>query len=71
MKQLVFEYRLREEDLDYRLKFAEDEFKRYKETTLKELELKDVLVDRQNNYINILKKELVYAKNIIKNPNLY
>ena len=35
-----------------------------------ELKLKDVILKRYQNYSQVLKKELVYAKNIIKNPKL-
>ena len=43
----------------------------YKNDTTKEMMLKDVLVDRLKNFTEMLKKELQFAKNIIKNPNLF
>ena len=39
-------------------------------STDKELEIKDLILARQNEYVRVLKKELVYAKGIIKRPML-
>ena len=52
------------------MKKAQDELEQYKNDTTKEMMLKDVLVDRLKNFTDMLKKELQFAKNIIKNPNL-
>ena len=53
------------------MKKAQDELEQYKNDTTKEMMLKDVLVDRLKNFTEMLKKELQFAKNIIKNPNLF
>ena len=53
------------------MKKAQDELEQYKNDTTKEMMLKDVLVDRLKNFTDMLKKELQFAKNIIKNPNLF
>ena len=37
----------------------------------KEINVNKVIVDRQNNYIDVLKKELVLAKNVMKRPRMF
>ena len=39
-------------------------------STAKELEIKDIIISRNNDYIALLRKELAYAKLIIKSPLL-
>ena len=68
---LIEGYRAREDQIIKEKDLIKDELFRYKNDTKKELDLKDVLVDRQKKYIDLLRKELVFAKNIIKNPNLF
>ena len=53
------------------MKVFKDEFCKYKFDTLKELEVKDKVFERQKHFTDILMKELAFAKNIIKNPNLF
>ncbi|CDW76163.1 UNKNOWN [Stylonychia lemnae] len=50
------------------MRIYEQEKKQYKFEMSKELGINEVLNQRQNEYIEILKKELVIAKNIIKRP---
>jgi len=71
MNQLMLQYKEREDLILKEKAAAEDEFKKFKRDTLAELEVKDVLLKRQTNYAEVIKKELAYAKNIIKNPSLF
>jgi hypothetical protein len=48
----------------------EKEMRDMKKWIFSELDIKDILIKRQMKYNKILKKELVFSKNIIKNPQL-
>lgn len=52
------------------LTFPESEKKELSEQYKFELRLKDEIVSRHQHYIDILRKELIFAKSIIKNPKL-
>lgn len=71
INEMIAQYKHREDILFAEKKKMEEELTRFKNETKKELELKDVLLERQQKFITVLKKELVFAKNIIKNPNLF
>ncbi|CDW71143.1 UNKNOWN [Stylonychia lemnae] len=71
INSLIEGYKAREELILKEKDYLKDELFRYKNDTKKELDLKEVLVERQKHYIDLLRKELVFAKNIIKNPNLF
>ena len=45
-------------------------FERINSEIMKELRIKDLLINRHIEYEGVLKKELVMAKNILKNPTL-
>lgn len=59
-----------EKELTKRCKRVEEELEKFKIFSEKELKLKEILLKRNQEYCEILKRELVIAKNIIKNPHL-
>ena len=65
------ESREREEAMYKNMKKAQEDYEVFKRDSTKEMTLKDVLIDRLKNFTDLLKKELQFAKNIIKNPNLF
>eukprot|EP00347_Sterkiella_histriomuscorum_P019529 403341284 len=71
INEMISGYKEREDIILASKNKMEQELFQFKNDSGKELELKDVLLERQQNYIMVLKKELVFAKNIIKNPNLF
>jgi hypothetical protein len=71
VQELIKSYVEREQELEEKLEELTQRFENYKEESSKEINLKDILMDRQKAYTDLLVKELTYAKNIIKNPNLF
>ena len=59
------------EYLEAKCQTLEKDFIRSKKNTVGELNVREILQKRQENYIDTLKKELVLAKNIIRHPRLF
>lgn len=57
--------------LNQDLKSRKKEFKKFRKKSNKEFHIRETIQNRQAQYIETLKKELVLAKNIIKNPRLF
>jgi ABC-type Na+ transport system ATPase subunit NatA len=59
------ELKLLDENLQLR-----DKFKAFKKEIIKELNIKDLIINRHTKFEGVLKKELFMAKNILKDPSL-
>ena len=57
--------------LKFKINQQDDCFHEYKNLVSKEMEVKDLIYNRNLNYCDTLKKELVFAKNVIKNPEIF
>ena len=62
---------LKEIEFNKEKELLQNLFKKFQTDVDKEMEVKQLIQDRQNKYIDVLKKELIIAKNIIKFPRVH
>ncbi|TNV73265.1 hypothetical protein FGO68_gene13128 [Halteria grandinella] len=65
------EYGRREQQYLDIVRLLQDDSEKFKQDIVKEFEVKDAILSRKDQNIEILKKELIYAQNVIKNPTIY
>ena len=70
-RELTEHFENREQKLKEHIEQLKNTLQEYQSDTNKEFSLKDMINERQNEYIGVLKKELVLAKNIIKHPTKF
>lgn len=58
------------EEYDRQFKEASTKMENLKKQYYAELQIKDEIIQRHANYEDVLKKELIFAKNILKNPKI-
>ena len=68
MREFVKQFEIQEAKLVQERDGIKAKFLDYKKRLNHELKLKDVIIDRYIKYAEVLKVELAYAKNVIKNP---
>ena len=66
VREMNAEFKAKLKEKDTEIKKLKEEIRDMKSYSKKEHRLKDLIVSRHENYSNILKRELVIAKNIIK-----
>lgn len=68
--QLKEEFKQREQDLIKEQQNMNSHFDAYKQNISKEMEIKEALLKRYIKYVDVLKKQIVLTKNVVKNPDL-
>ena len=68
MKAFLKQFEIKENQLNADREEMNNKFKDFKRRATHELEVKDVIIERYIKYADVLKVELAYAKNVIKNP---
>ncbi len=61
----------REEEFLEIIEMLQADVEKYKKDTEKEFRIKDLIIQRKEEYIDLLKRELILAQNIIKNPSVF
>jgi ABC-type Na+ transport system ATPase subunit NatA len=65
------EFAKREEEYQEIIRLLQEDYEKYKADTSKEFEIQETLSKRKDDYAELLRKELMMAQNIIKNPGVY
>ncbi len=68
---LQYEYAQREAKYQETIHLIQENYARFRKEVDKEVALKDIIIERGEQFNHVLKKELVVAQNIIRTPMMF
>ncbi len=68
---LQYEYAQREAKYQETIHLIQEDYARFRKEVDKEVALKDIIIERGEQFNHVLKKELVVAQNIIRTPMIF